>query len=150
MYNIIFFSGGAAIEQRLRDAIQDIYHCDVTNENPLAPSPLRQFQFVIAAGLFEAIAQSPAQYRELVSNAKNVIAPGGTFLVDGDFGESFYFVGGKKFHVFNQSEELVKSTFRDLGFVDIKITFEHRDPEKGQQMFDAEAYFHMSCKRSLT
>lgn len=142
-------SGGAAIEARLRAAIQDVYHCDVTKENPLEPQPLRQFGFVVAAGLFEAIAQSDAQYKQLVSNAKNVVAPGGTFLVDGDFGESFYYVNGKKFHVFNQSEELVKTTFQELGFGDIKMTFEHRDQsvEKGQQMFDAQAYFHMSCKR---
>ena len=147
----LFYRGGKAIEERLRSAIQEIYRCDVLQDNPLAPLPLQQFDCVIVAGVIEVAAQNQETYLKCVDNIKRLLRPGGLLLVDGDLGCSYYVVSQKKFHVLKSDEQFILTAYEQKGFKNVVMSMEHRDysVERGIEMFDSQGYFHLSCRKNL-
>ena len=118
-YNYILFRhcrGAPAIEKRLRAAVKDAFFINVMNEAPLAPREPKQFDCILAAGVFDGISPDHETYARCVKNVSTLLKPGGVILVQGDFNENFAMIGKEKFFVLNTDREFVKQALEQGGF----------------------------------
>ena len=123
IYAILFcFSDKTAIENRLRDAIEDIFPCNILFDNPLYPHTHRQFDCVIVSSILECACQDKTSYERSVANIGRLLKPGGCLLLHAYLGEHFYRVGREYFEIFPVDATFVRSAFNEAGFGNILLS----------------------------
>ena len=153
--SLFCFSDKTAIENRLRDAIKDIFPCNILFDNPLYPHPHRQFDCVIVSSILECACQDKTSYERSVANISRLLKPGGCLLLHGYLEENFCRVGREYFQSFSVDAAFVRSTFSKAGFGNLQLA-EVQIPSSdryssidGQQWIntDAESMLFMSATK---
>lgn len=137
------------VETRVRNAVQDVFFCDINESNPLAPRPNHQYDCVIAAGVLECGSKNHDDYKRNVRNIASLVKPGGRILADGDLHENFYYVNDKKFFILNLDAAFIRAAFEEAGFEDIEfLEFEYdKDERSTVEMFDAQGYWQLRARK---
>lgn len=137
------------LELRVRNAVRDVFFCDINNENPLAPQPPRQFDCVIAAGVLECGSANHEAYKRNVRNIASLVKPGGYILADGDLNENFYYVNDQKFFILNLDAAFIRAAFEEAGFEELEfLEFQYDASERSTiDMFDAQGYWQLRARK---
>ncbi|XP_064646548.1 nicotinamide N-methyltransferase-like [Lineus longissimus] len=107
-------------QDHIRQAIKRVVPCDVHQENPLAPLVLEPFDVITSSLCLEAACCDESAYRSAVKHVTSLLKPGGKLFMAGVQGETFYYVGKKKFNTFPLSNEIIESAFAKVGLTNLQ------------------------------
>ncbi|XP_064646998.1 nicotinamide N-methyltransferase-like [Lineus longissimus] len=117
-------------QDHIRQSIKRVVPCDVHQANPLAPLVLEPFDVITSSLCLEAACSDESSYRSAVKHVTSLLKPGGMLFMAGVLGETFYYVGKKKFKAFPLSNEIIESAFAEVGLTNLKWYNETSDIKK--------------------
>ncbi len=116
------YSGASVIEERLREAVEEVLSCNVLFDNPLYPAPSRQFDCVVVSSILECASQTQDSYERSVSNIARLLKPGGQLLLHGYLNEHFCRVDREYFESFPVNSAFVRKVFSKAGFANLQLS----------------------------
>ncbi|XP_035660061.1 nicotinamide N-methyltransferase-like [Branchiostoma floridae] len=135
-------------EQKLRQAVKAVVHCDVHQPNPTYPLTFEPFDVVTSAFCVEAASPDRAAYAKAVANISTLSKPGGTIVFATYIGATFCNIGGVKAKLLPIEVEFVVQTFKDAGFSDFN-TFFYPSPEREEsKITDVKGILLFTAKKS--
>lgn len=125
----------------MRQCIKDVCFADVNQSNPLGTDDLHQFDVVTALYLFEAL--KCVDMKSSMTNAANLLKPGGTFVIVADIEATSFYDINHEFMLSGTSRSL-QDFEEDLAAADLTIVqteFRENDEDysnsKGTALFRA-------------
>ncbi|TRY76284.1 hypothetical protein TCAL_14717 [Tigriopus californicus] len=113
------------LEERTREAIQEICHCDISLPGCGLPERLVRegdlFEVGVASLVLDVVSTSEEMFRSALENVKGILKPHcGLLIIQGSLGESVYTVGSALFPVMNIDEQKLRQLFSEVGFEILK------------------------------
>lgn len=114
------------LEERTREAIQEICLCDISQPwcglpERLVQSPGDLFEVGVASLVLDVVSTSEEMFRSALENVKGILKPHcGLLIIQGSLGESVYTVGSALFPVMNIDEQKLRQLFAEVGFAIVK------------------------------
>ncbi|ELU15235.1 hypothetical protein CAPTEDRAFT_93058, partial [Capitella teleta] len=108
-----------SVEQRTRAAIRGIAFCDLTQEEPIDHEVLFKYgliDVIYSCLTLEAAAETSANYGRILTKLASYLRPEGGLLLCGMYNQTFYSVGGNKFHSLSQDEQTIRRLLEAAGF----------------------------------
>ncbi|XP_002739259.1 nicotinamide N-methyltransferase-like [Saccoglossus kowalevskii] len=135
-------------QENLRKYIKGVIPCDVHESNPLGLNSLDPFDAIITSTCLEAACLDNQSYRSAIKNITKLLKPGGLLLIWSTLNESFYMIGGSRFHALPLDAEFIINAVKEAGYTDIKTTKFPVPPFEGiEKIADAEGIlFLTACK----
>ncbi|XP_068103258.1 indolethylamine N-methyltransferase-like [Hyperolius riggenbachi] len=104
-------------DEQLKTAISRIISCDFDNENITYPVVLPLADCITSMCLMEGICKDEDDYMRNLEKISKLLRPGGHLILIVVLNNSYYIVGGVKFHSFEFDDRFVRNALHKLGFV---------------------------------
>ncbi|XP_060106566.1 nicotinamide N-methyltransferase-like [Heteronotia binoei] len=124
-------------EAKVRSTVQKVLYCDVMQSNPLAPVTLPQVDCVLGVECLEVVCKDLSTMRAALKNISSLLKLGGSLLLVGMQGCSFYMVGSQKFSSFVLTEKNLRDALHATGFAVVEYEAE---PRFAKDMYDLSDY----------
>ncbi|XP_060106565.1 nicotinamide N-methyltransferase-like [Heteronotia binoei] len=129
-------------EAKVRKTVQQVLYCDVLQSNPLAPVTLPQVDCVLAVECLEAACKDLSSMQAALKNISSLLKLGGTLVLVGILGCSFYMVGSRKFSSLVLTEKNLRDALHATGFAVVEYEAE---PRFDKDMYDACDFTSKFC-----
>ncbi|ELT96500.1 hypothetical protein CAPTEDRAFT_228603 [Capitella teleta] len=134
------------VEQRTREAIREVVFCDLNQDEPIDQKVLSKYgamDVVYSSLTLEAAAETSADYSRILAKLANYLRQGGGLLLCGTYNQSFYSVGGHKFHSLSQDEATIRRQLDGAGFSVVEHLAYSFDPNTitAESACDLSKYF---------
>ncbi|XP_051894327.1 phenylethanolamine N-methyltransferase-like [Pristis pectinata] len=103
-------------EQRMRETIKDVCHCDIMQPNPMHPRVLEPVDAISTTFCLESVCPDKESLEHALSNVTSLLRAGGFLLMIGALGESYYLAGEVKLSVVPVDEDYVKEAVSKSGY----------------------------------
>ncbi|XP_078586792.1 nicotinamide N-methyltransferase-like [Branchiostoma floridae x Branchiostoma japonicum] len=134
-------------EQKLRQAIKAVVHCDVLQPNPTQPLTFEPFDVMISAYCLEVASPDRSSYAKAVANISTLLKPGGTIVFETYIGATFAVIGGVKSKLLPVEVEFVVQTFKDAGFCDIQTVYYPSPDREEYKVTDVKGMLFFTAKK---
>ncbi|XP_066302073.1 nicotinamide N-methyltransferase-like [Branchiostoma lanceolatum] len=136
-------------EQKLRQAINAVVHCDVLQPNPTHPLTFDPFDVMVSAYCLEVASPDREAYVKAVANISTLLKPGGTIVFESYIGATFAVIGGAKAKILPVEVDFVVQTFKDAGFSDIKTVY-YPSPDRDEyKVTDVKGMLFFTAKKDV-
>ncbi|XP_061432955.1 nicotinamide N-methyltransferase-like isoform X4 [Lethenteron reissneri] len=109
--------------EHLRSTVQAVLPCDILQNDPLLGSWNQgPFDCILSILCLEVACVSTDQFVAALGRMCNLLRPGGWLVLGTDLGETFYYVGSKRFHVLTVDQACVLHAVEAAG-----LTVQHME-----------------------
>ncbi|ELT92170.1 hypothetical protein CAPTEDRAFT_215031 [Capitella teleta] len=134
------------VEQRTREPIREVAFCDLNQEEPIEQKVLSKYgamDVVYSSLTLEAAAKTSADYSRFLAKLADYLRQGGGLFLCGTYNQSFYSVGGRKFHSLSQDEATIRRQLDAAGFSVVEHLAYSFDPNTmaAESACDPNKYF---------
>ncbi|XP_062894126.1 phenylethanolamine N-methyltransferase [Mobula hypostoma] len=136
-----------AREQRMREAIKDVCHCDIMKAEPLHPRVLEPVDAISTTFCLESVCSDKESLERALSNITSLLKPGGFLLMIGALGESYYLAGEVRLSVVPVDEGYVKEAVSRSGYRICVFKTYTMPPELKTGVDDVTGVFYLQAQK---
>uniref|UniRef100_UPI00398E8CA4 phenylethanolamine N-methyltransferase n=1 Tax=Pristiophorus japonicus TaxID=55135 RepID=UPI00398E8CA4 len=103
-------------EQRLRETIKEVWHCDIMQPNPLHPRVLDPVDAISTTFCLESVCPDKESLERALGNITSLLKAGGFLLMIGALDQSYYLAGEARLSVVPVDEDYVKQIVVKSGY----------------------------------
>ncbi|KAF4075137.1 hypothetical protein AMELA_G00231140 [Ameiurus melas] len=104
------------VEVKLRQRVKQVLKCNLLSENIFYPESIEPADCVITSLCLEAACKDLPSYRDAFCRVAKLLRPGGSLIMVGVFGETFYCIDQIRFSCLKISRADVEDILRNLDF----------------------------------
>ncbi|XP_066428768.1 nicotinamide N-methyltransferase-like [Eleutherodactylus coqui] len=127
------------LEEKLREKVKCILHCDFTKENITDPHVLPKVDCVLSVWGLGPVSKDQASYTDNTKKMASQVKVGGKMVMIGALNASQFTIGGRKYHTVMRDEKTVRMALTAAG-CSIK-SFQVDDSEIPDHHLDNTHYF---------
>jgi len=134
------------IEERIRQAVKNVVHCDVLEDEMVPPEVSQKpYDVVLSALTLETAAASKISYSAILGRIRKLICSKGKLVLIGPINCSYWNVGNNKFHCLPLEAEDIKQALEANNFGDIEFVLRDKPDEK--LPFDCTQLYFLTCTK---
>ncbi|XP_032890714.1 phenylethanolamine N-methyltransferase [Amblyraja radiata] len=136
-----------AMQQRMRDRIKEVYHCDITQLQPLQPRLLEPVDAITTTFCLESVCRDKEALQQALANITSLLRSGGSLLMVGALGESYYLAGEAKLPVVPLDEAYVREAVGNAGYNIRVFKTYNMPPELQTGVDDVSGVFYLQAQK---
>jgi hypothetical protein len=117
----------------------------VLQKNPFYPTTREPFDAILSSLCLEAACKDIQIFNQSIKNVTSLLKSGGTLILLGVLGETYYDVGDKRFFALELQQSDIVQALKEAGFVDIDF---HEQAVSHEVSFaNVTGYFFLSATK---